>query len=123
MTVYAKHYAPKVKSDTTYMPPTPYMKANLNAKPLCRTRGRLDVTADRERVTCGACKARMPRAAEPALKLEDTVRVSGSAVRWRVVELCDDGTANLRSLGTGKEVNSSELGTLILANNVGVTKR
>lgn len=57
--VYAKHYAPKAKFDTTYHPPTPYMRANLTIRPLCRTRGRLDVTSVVSRVTCAACKTRM----------------------------------------------------------------
>lgn len=57
--VYSKHYAPKAKEDTTYHPPTQYMRSNLAIRPLCRTRGRLDVTSVIERVTCSACKTRM----------------------------------------------------------------
>jgi hypothetical protein len=59
--VYAKHYAPRAKYDTTYMPPTPYMRSDLTLRPVCRTRGRLDVTSDKARVTCGACKAKIAR--------------------------------------------------------------
>ena len=55
---YNRHFAPKVKQDTTYMPPLAGMRVDITTKPVCRTRGRLDVTADITRVTCGACKTR-----------------------------------------------------------------
>jgi hypothetical protein len=61
MTVYARHYAPRAKYETTWTPPTQLMRADLRNQPVCRTRGRLDVTADRDRVTCGACKTRMAK--------------------------------------------------------------
>jgi len=77
--VYAKHYAPKAKEDTTYFPPTSYMRANLAVRPVCRTKGRLDVTSDIHRVTCGACKARMVKMGidlTPVPVVEDAVTVS-----------------------------------------------
>lgn len=57
--VYARHYAPKAKREGTYLPPLPGMRADLRLQSVCRTRGRLDVTPDRERVTCGACRTKI----------------------------------------------------------------
>lgn len=62
---YAMHYSPRVKGWGYYDPTASHTIRN---RPLCRTRGRLEVTNDREKVTCGACRSKMPA---PAAKPDD----------------------------------------------------
>jgi hypothetical protein len=58
-TTYAMHYSPYVKGTGMYDPLAASMMGGYNARiaPVCRIRGRKDVTNDVTKVTCGKCKA------------------------------------------------------------------